>query len=146
MKKKIESQTIKDGIFLSHIRTNFVDRVTNKRIRFNPKPSQKSKNSEETQKSTKNNMSTLRLEIGAEIDSLLNDKNISSNEPSDVVSKQPAKEIREPLKIGWKQPDVKTEKQSKLISDEDTSEKLFEIKNYPSTYPGIDSSKSTARV
>ena len=73
MKKKIESQTIKDGIFLSHIRTNFVDRVTNKRIKFNPRPSQKNRNSEENQKSTKNNMSTLRLEIGEEIDSLLNE-------------------------------------------------------------------------
>jgi len=146
MKKKIESQTIKDGIFLSHVRTNFVDRVTNKRIRFNPRPSQKSKNSEENQKSTKNNISTLRLEIGEEIDSLLNGdekkniiKNISANEPLDVVSKQPTKEIREPLKIGWKQPGVKTEKQSKLISyNDDTSDKFFEIKNYPARYSSID--------
>ena len=146
MKKKMELQTIKDGIFLSHVRTNFVDRFTNKRIRFNPRPSQKIKNSEENQKSTKNNISTLRSEIGEEIDSLLKEsenkniiKNISSNEPLEVVSKQSTKEIREPLKIDWKQPDVKTEKQSKLISDnDDTSDKLFEIKNYPARYPSID--------
>ena len=146
MKKKIESQTINDGIFLSHIRTNFVNRFTNKRIRFNPRPSQKIENSEENQKSTKNNISTLRSEIGEEIDSLFKEsekkniiKNVSSNEPLEVVSKQPTKEIREPLKIDWKQPDVKTEKQSKLISDnDDISDKLFEIKNHPTRHPGID--------
>jgi len=146
MEKKIESQASKNGIFSSHIRTNFIDRVSSKRIRFNPRPLQKSKNSEEKQKTTKKNMSTLRLEIGEEIDSMLNKnekkdviKNISSNEPSDAASKQPTKEIRESLKIGCKQPDIKTERQSKLISDnDDILDKPFEIKNYPARYPGIN--------
>jgi len=147
MKKRIESQTIKDGIFLSHIRTNFIDRVTNKRIRFNPRPSQKGKKSEENQKSTKEKISNLRSEIGEEIDSLLKEserkniiRNVSFYEPSAIVSKQPTKEIQEPLKIGCKQLDIKAEKQSKMTSDNYNSDRFFEIKNYPSrspnAYPG----------